>query len=235
MFRALKQQLRRRRLHKFGIREELNWPKRSFGQGSGVWTICPEQLDSNAVVYSFGVGTDISFDRALIESFGVSVHAFDPTPTAKDWLSTQTLPAEFYIHDFGVADFDGVQEFHPPRRTTSSHYTPVKRYRHGDEDTSQVQGEVRCLRTIMEDLRHQRIDLIKMDIEGGEYAVIDDMLKRSVPVGQLAVEFHHNYATISFDQTLHAAQRLREHGFRILHISPRTYEITFVNPAFHEA
>ena len=30
------------------------------------------------MVYSFGVGQDISWDLAMIERFGVTVHAFDP-------------------------------------------------------------------------------------------------------------------------------------------------------------
>jgi len=35
---------------------------------------------ATAVVYSLGIGEDISFDLALIEKYGARVHAFDPTP-----------------------------------------------------------------------------------------------------------------------------------------------------------
>lgn len=235
MFRDIKQQLRRRRLHNFGIREELNWTKSSFGDGDGTWTIYSEHLDENSVVYSFGVGTDISFDLALIQSFGVTVHAFDPTPIATQWLASQKLPTEFSFHAYGVAGFDGSQDFQPPRRTGSSHYTPVKRYRQNNNTKPPFQGDVRRVGTIMEQLNHRRIDLVKMDIEGGEYDVIDDMMNEHVPVAQLAVEFHHSYASIPFSYTARVAQRLRECNFCVLHISPRTYEITFVNPAFYEA
>ncbi len=235
MFRAIKQQLRRRQLHSVGIREELNWTKWSFGEGEGAWTIYPEQLDTTSVVYSFGVGTDISFDCALIRSCGVTVHAFDPTPIARQWLAVQRFPKEFNFRAYGVAAFDGSQDFQPPRRAISSHYTPVKRYRQYDNSKPPFQGDVRRVGTIMKELGHRRIDLIKMDIEGGEYEVIDDMLNDHVPVAQLAVEFHHSYATIPFTYTVRVVQRLRECNFSILHISPRSYEITFVNPAYYDA
>jgi FkbM family methyltransferase len=235
MFRAIKQQLRRQRLHQLGIREDLNWTKRPFGDGDGAWTIYPDQLDADSVVYSFGVGTNISFDCALIQSFGVRVHAFDPTPIATQWLAAQKLPKQFHFHAYGVAGFDGSQEFQPPRRAGSSHYSPVKRYRHSDNSSPPFQGDVRRVGTIMETLGHRRIDLLKMDIEGGESEVIDDVLNDHIPVAQLAVEFHHSYASIPFTYTVRAVQRLRECNFSVLHISPRTYEITFVNAAFYDA
>jgi FkbM family methyltransferase len=235
MFLAIKQRLRRRRLHQLGIREELNWTKSSFGVGDGAWTIYPDQLNADSVVYSFGIGTDISFDCALIQSLAVSVHAFDPTPIASQWLASQKPAEQFCFHAYGVAGFDGRQDFQPPRRARSSHYTPVKRYRQNDNNKPPFRGDVHRVGTIMEALGHRHIDLIKMDIEGGEYEVIDDMLDDHIPVAQLAVEFHHSYATIPLTRTVHAVQRLRECNFKVLHISPRTYEITFVNPVFYDA
>jgi hypothetical protein len=133
-----------------------------------------------------------------------------------------------------VAAFDGSQEFQPPRRPGSSHYTPVKRFRGDRGGGSPIIGDVRRVGTIMRTLGHRRIDLMKMDIEGGEYEVIDDVLTQRIPVAQLAVEFHHSYDTIPLTRTVRAVQRLRACNFSILHISPRTYEMTFVNSARHD-
>ncbi len=228
MFRATKQRLRRWHLRRHGVYEEVDLPKQSFGVAGGAWTICTQALEASSIVYSFGVGTDISFDCALIDAFNVNVHAFDPTPMAKTWIASQSLPEKFHFFDYGVADFDGTLEFRPPRRTASSHYTPVKRYRTEDYDRPRFTGPVHRIATIVQRLGHRHVDLIKMDIEGGEYAVIQDLLKGDTVVHQLAVEFHHSYATIPFEHTISAIHRLRKHGFRIAHISPRTYEITFV-------
>ena len=53
------------------------------------WTYIGGELDANSVVYSLGVGDTIDFDLDLIQRFGVTVYAFDPTPYAKDWVTTQ--------------------------------------------------------------------------------------------------------------------------------------------------
>src|SRR5262245_14315827 len=44
------------------------------------------------------------------------------------------------------------------------------------------------LPTIARRLGHQRIDVLKIDIEGGEYAVLDDLLRSGPAVRQLLVE-----------------------------------------------
>ncbi|HEY6003537.1 MAG TPA: FkbM family methyltransferase, partial [Anaeromyxobacter sp.] len=52
-------------------------------------------------------------------------------------------------------------------------------------------GEVRTLCTVMKELGHQRIDLLKMDIEGAEYAVLENMLATGVRPRIVCVELEH--------------------------------------------
>ncbi len=85
-------------------------------------------------------------------------------------------------------------------------------------------------RAIKQQLRRRRLHSVGIREE-----MIDDMLNDHIPVAQLAVEFHHSYATIPFTYTVRAVQYLRERNVSNLHISPRTYEIIFVNPAFYDA
>jgi hypothetical protein len=66
-----------------------------LGNKSADWTISPLNLSERSVVYSLGVGEDISFDLELIKRFAVTVHAFDPTPRSIAWLANQALPARF--------------------------------------------------------------------------------------------------------------------------------------------
>jgi hypothetical protein len=40
------------------------------------------------VVFSFGVANDIRFDTGVIDHFGCTVHAFDPTPRWVEWIKT---------------------------------------------------------------------------------------------------------------------------------------------------
>src|SRR6266404_1520197 len=66
--------------------------------GYGAWTFCPEGISAKSIVYSVGVGDDISFELSLIECFRLSsLFAFDPTPSAISWLSRQSVPEEFRL------------------------------------------------------------------------------------------------------------------------------------------
>lgn len=99
-------------------RQQCLVPMMTLGEGDGQWAISPEGLDAGTVVYSFGIGYNVTFEVALIERFGaVVVHAFDPTPLALEWVSRQTLPPSLVVHEVGIADYDGTAQFAPPRRT----------------------------------------------------------------------------------------------------------------------
>ena len=223
MMRALKNAFRRMRLARKGVRVEGDYPKRWMNG----YMIYPLGLDRNSVIYSVGVGRHISFDLALIESFGATVHAFDPTPVSIEWVRSQKLPAQFVFHDYGIAAYDGTFRFYPPRRSESAHFTSVPKTRDTD-DVACVEAPVYTPGTIMKKLGHDHLDLLKLDIEGGEYEVIDNMLKESIRVRQLIVEFHHNFPTIPMARTVEAVRALRKNGYRLFHVSDRTYEMGFI-------
>jgi hypothetical protein len=80
----------------------------------------------------------------------------------------------------------------------------------------------------MKRLGHSKIDLLKINIEGSEYAVIKDMLFSNVPVRQIPVEFHHRFPGVPLSQTEHAVRALIEHGYKIFHISQTGKEYSFL-------
>lgn len=180
------------------------------------------------MIYSFGVGTDISFDKAISASSGARVFLFDPTPRSVSWVKSQSLPDELHFTDVGIASYDGVMTFFPPRRARSSHYAPIQRYRNADGGEA-VEAKVKTLGSLMQTLGHERVDVLKLDIEGGEYDVLQNIVEANVAVGQLLVEFHHSYATVPFARTVDMIRALRDCGFEIFHISRRTYEFSFVH------
>ena len=66
-----------------------------LGTAYGGFSIAIEKLPKNPIVYSFGVGEDISFDIALIKKFNAVVYAFDPTPKSIEWLKKSPPPRKF--------------------------------------------------------------------------------------------------------------------------------------------
>jgi FkbM family methyltransferase len=181
-------------------------------------------LDAASVVYSFGVGDNIAWDLAMIERFGLTVHAFDPTPASVAWLGRQNLSAAFHFHPWGIAAQDGLKKFRPPRR--GMNFTPLSSDVLSREND--VDAPVYRLATIMERLGHATLDVLKMDIEGAEYEVLDDILKSGISVRQVLVEYHHHFRGVGLGRTEQAIRELRQAGYRVFHISRRGLELSFV-------
>ncbi len=70
-------------------RRELTVQRVSLGRPGAEWCVCPIGLGPASIVYSFGVGEDVSFEMELIERFGTPVHAFEPTPRSLAWVRSQ--------------------------------------------------------------------------------------------------------------------------------------------------
>ena len=208
------------------LSERVECVQLSLGTEYGGYAVCPTGIDQRSVVYSFGVGCDVSFDQELISRCGVTVHAFDPTPRSIEWLKTQTLPERFVFHPWGIADFDGLARFHAPKEPTFVSHTLLDS---GNADAGSVEVPVMRLRTIMSQLGHERIDILKMDIEGAEYGVLSDVLGSGIPIGQILLEFHHHRPGVALAKTQAAVDALERAGFRAFHESRSGYEFSFLS------
>lgn len=195
-----------------------------LGNPGASWRICTSTISKESVVYSFGVGEDVSFDLELIQRFGVRVHAFDPTPRSIQWVGAQMLPEQFIFHPYGLAHYDGTCKFQPPGNPAHVSHTMLNRY----TPFPSVEVPVFRLTTIMKMLGHREIQLLKVDIEGEEYPVLADFLSCGLRVEQLLVEFHHRWPEVGIEETKRAILQLNSAGYHICNISPSGEEYGFV-------
>jgi FkbM family methyltransferase len=216
----------------------------TLGNRGAAWSFCPEGLTAASVAYSFGVGEEISFDRELIDRFRMTVHAFDPTPRSVAWVRRQSLPDQFVFHGYGVAAEDSLRRFNPPQNALHVSHTLLERAsernsEHNSERNSErdwagdgpgtaIEVPVRRLSSIMRTLGHSRIDLLKMDIEGAEYEVIEDLVGSDIAVGQLLIEFHHRWPEVGIAKTKNAIRQLNRAGYRIFGSSASGEEYGFL-------
>lgn len=197
-----------------------------LGSEYGSWPLLTQHTGANSIIYSFGLGQDISFDLAAIERYRCRVFGFDPTPKSKAWLDAQSLPEEFTFLPVGIAAEDGVAEFFAPAldEHVSFSITPAKARSRGPA----VKAPVMRLQTIISQLCFPPPDILKMDIEGFEYDVIDDILSTSLRPQQLLVEFHHGvYEGIGKAKTNRAVTALRDAGYRLFFVSGSGREYGF--------
>jgi len=188
------------------------------------WFFAPEGLNEKSVIYSGGVGKDITFEHALVNQFGSAVVLFDPSPTGAE---TMNLPEnqnpKFNFHPVALADHCGKLNFAPPQNPEEGSW-----FTHAEAAET---IEVPCvdLSTLMERNGHTHIDLIKIDIEGAEYGVIDDLLKRKIPVKQILVEYHHGMLPgIRRSQSIRSILKLAFAGYRLLLQTGNNH--TFLHP-----
>jgi len=207
------------------VRRQIRCRREVLGKDPCAWSICPDALGRDSVVYSFGVGRDVSFDLDLIKRFGLTVHAFDPTPGSIEWVKSQSLPPQFRMHEFGLASYDGTARLYPPEITRHISHSVLYREKTA---AGAIDVPVKRLATIARELRHTQVDLLKMDIEGAEYDALDDCLDSSIAINQLLVEFHHRFPGAGLDKTRRALRSLAAHGFLVFNVSPAGEEISLL-------
>jgi FkbM family methyltransferase len=195
-----------------------------FGSDYGGWHLATDYVAGDSIVYSAGVGEDISFDLQIIERFGLQVHAFDPTPRSIQWARSQHLPAAFTLHEYGIADFDGELTLYPPSNPAHISHSVVRK----DAGQTPIQVPVKKLSTILRTLGHTRLDVLKLDIEGAEYAAVADMIAAGIRPMQLLVEFHHRFPGIGLRKTKDTVKLLTGSGYTLVWVSDSAEEFGFL-------
>ena len=92
------------------------------------------------------------------------------------------------------------------------------------ETTRVVTKPGRTIGSLMTDLGDEQADLLKLDIEGSEYDVLEALDLRSLGVRVLCVELH---ATRPVREAQDLIERIRSQGYRPVHCKSRT-SFTFV-------
>lgn len=196
---------------------------------TGGWIYIPELLGSDSVVYSLGVGDSIDFDMDLIHHFGLTVHAFDPTPYSEEWIASLELPANFVFHSWAAAGDDGSLRLFR-RVSKRGRKSKVMWTAEGDagDGADFIDAPAYTIRSMMEKLGHQHVDILKIDVEGAEYEILDGLHKEDKLPTQLLVEFHHRFPGIGKQRTAASIEHLRKLGYRIFAISETGRELGFV-------
>lgn len=198
-------------------------------------------LDENSVIYCFGAGEDITHDVILSHKLNSKVHIFDPTPRAIQhvelvknvlsgekeaidnnkygggdpnyWNIIKNNPAKsdnIIMHNYGLFTKNQFVKFYMPSNKQHVSCSIDKVGRSNDYLTV----EVKTLETIMKELGHNKIDLLKIDIENIECDVIEQMLEVGIYPRYLSVDF--DLATRDKQRCINVINKLLGIGYKIL-------------------
>lgn len=189
----------------------------------------PELLHDNDIVYSVGICNDIAFELGIMQQKDIQVFAFDPTPYSIQWISQQTLPARFNFFPWAAAGTDGTFFLYPLTNKRGKISEEMYTIHNQEEQRNDgISVEAFTIESMAKRLGHEKIDLLKIDIEGAEYDVFDSLLNSSLRPKQILVEFHHRFKDIDKDKTVKAINSLHDNGYLIASISAAGREICFV-------
>ena len=197
------------------LRPTIKCNKLWYGNDCGFY-LNPDLLNKDSIVYSFGVGEDISFDRNLFYKHGCDMYTFDPTPKSIKWMKEQKEWTPAFYH-FGLARESGKAKFYLPKNEKHVSGSMVKYDGVGEK----IGVEMVSFPDIKKSLGHDEIHVVKMDIEGTEYDVIDQ-----IEADQIVLELHERFFKDGKQKSIRLVNSLRQRGYEIFAGSDR--EVSFI-------
>lgn len=157
-----------------------------LGSDYGGWYIPDKILNENSICYCVGCGEDITFDLELIKKYNCKVVGIDPTPRAIAYVNKNIKGISNYIFEpVGLWNEKTTLKFYEPKNKEHVSHS----FLNLQKTEEFIEVEVDTLLNIMNRHEHNQIDLIKIDIEGSEYRVLNYILANEIDVNIICVEF----------------------------------------------
>lgn len=183
---------------------------RLVGDEESGWTVQTEFLHPDSVCYCAGVGLGISFELELARTFNITVVSLDPSPTGIQTIQECANLHNIRFSPVGLSSSCGSIEFALPTNPAEGSY------RLPSINCKITRFDCADLPALMSKNGHSKIDLLKMDIEGFEYDVIDQIVEHRIPIRQICVEFHPWLKPHGRLLTIRAIYLLRKLGYRLI-------------------
>ena len=175
-------------------------------------------VPDGSTIISVGIGRDVSFDSILIKQKNCFVVGIDPTNLSEQFINSikdQTFQDNF---KFIKKALYGDHKY--PLKIGSRAWSLLAK-----ESETFYKVDPISLSVILDQYPNPAV--LKLDIEGSEYSVIDSINSLNIP--QITMEFHHWLGDkeswscgqidnpYSFDDTLRCIKKLEDMGYKMVH------------------
>jgi FkbM family methyltransferase len=186
------------------------------------WCLLRGSLHEKSKIISAGVGKSITFEEDIIRRHNARVILLDPSETGLRTMNERVREQLLEFKQVGLAGSAGAQYFARPDRADEGSFR---------KGTSADDLSFKCVTVgdVMREQRFTKVDLLKIDIEGFEYEVLDSLLNEKLKVDQICIELHTD-RQITIEKSIFDAYaliiRMYLNGYRIIY--NHAMDFTFV-------
>ena len=188
-----------------------------LGSSYGGWGFKNDKSLYNSTIISAGLGEDASFDIEFLNKYNAKIIIIDPTPRAimhyKEILNKKYQHKIKNYSNTGVQEIDSYDSskinsknfiliekalfnkddltlnFYKPKNPDHVSHSISNFLNNHSTETDHIRVKTITLKTIMDKFKISNLTLLKMDIEGAEIQVIENMLDNKIYPDQICIEF----------------------------------------------
>jgi FkbM family methyltransferase len=193
----------------------------------GAYIVPASLLGPKSVCYLAGAGEDITFDLGVIERFGCTVYALDPIPRVAEYVAvTAAHEPRMVFRPVALWSSDTTLTFHAPPRPGYVSRSAVNLYGTPPE----LSAPARSLASLMKELGHDHVDLLKLSVAGAEYEILGHVLAEEIDVRIICVEYSQ---PAPIEWATESVEALERGGYVLVAADVRTWtwKLTFVSDA----
>tara|TARA_B000000532_G_C18862185_1_gene404607 strand:+ start:882 stop:1685 length:804 start_codon:yes stop_codon:yes gene_type:complete len=230
-----------------------------LGSDYGGWNFFDHKNLYNSTIITAGLGEDASFDIEFINKYNAKVICIDPTPRAVDHYNqimkfkgkkkllkyndngNQNINSynllkinhkNFTLIDKALYNCDDkILDFYPPPNTKHVSHSLNDWQNNYKRDSKSIKVKTITLEKIVKKNELKILPLLKLDIEGAENEVIENMIENKIFPDQICVEFDelHILNENSMNKFLRTHEILIKENYVPIKINSKIQDMLYLN------
>ena len=145
----------------------------------------------NGIAYCFGIHDDISFETKLSDLLNFKVIMYDPSPISiKKYSNINLKHNNITFFPYALSTEDKKMKFFYQKDNYNKENMSGSLLKEFSESNKYIEVECLSLPSMLKINKHEKIDLIKMDIEGAGQEILENIFKNNVNeyINQITLE-----------------------------------------------
>lgn len=204
---------------------EASLPKgyKKLGTRYGGWWIDTAIIGEDSLLIDCGLGEDISFPILFLGKFGGRVIGIEANPKSIRYCENRLPEKMLLLHRAFWINAGEIIDFFLPESPDFVSGSLLSNHKYAGSDRISVMTT--NLDQVLALGGREECDVLKMDIEGAEYEVLNELCSSGKirKTKQLLVEYHYFCTGYSDEDTFKSIRAVEENGFKLIYVEGRNY------------